>query len=173
MIDSSRKLIRRALKALLATLDINLFFNDPAQREPSEMPCISAWWDDENLEKNETEDLINKSLFFKIELIFGGDGHDDQANDWLDDVDSLIQNLLYNHPNFGLPEIVKGIKITRIQPFIVDDSKSLRIMGLRMHCEIYYQDSVVIPDNILNEFKKFNVDYLIEKQTATDDVIIR
>lgn len=172
MIDSSRKLIRRALKTLLSTLGINIFFNDPAQREPSEMPCISAWWDDETLEKNEAEDLINKTLFFKIELIFGGDSNDDQANDWLDDVENLIQNILYDHPNIGLPEIVKGTKITRIQPFIVDDSKNFRIMGLRIHCEIYYQDQIT-PDSILNEFKKFKVDYLIENQIATDDVTIR
>ena len=171
--DSSRKLIRRALKTLLETLDVNLFFNDPTQRDASEMPCISAWWDDENNEKNDLGDEIRKTLYFKIELIFGGDGNDDQANDWLDDMESIIENLLYNNPNLGLPEIVSSMKKTRVQPFIADDTKNLKVLGLRMHCEIYYQDQVVTPDNILNEFKKFRVDYLIENQIATDDVTIR
>ena len=173
MIDSSRKLIRRALKALLTTLDINLFFNDPTERDPTEMPCISAWWDDENDDKGEAESQIHKTLQFKIELIYGGDGNDDQANDYLDDLDNIIQNLLYNNPNLGLPNIVSYVKVTRVQPFIVDDTKNLRIMGLRMHCEIYYEDTILEPDGILDEFKKFKVDYLIENKVATDDIVIR
>jgi hypothetical protein len=171
--DSSRKLIRKALKTLLETLDVNLFFNDPTQRDASEMPCISAWWDDETREKEDPESEIRKILFFKIELIFAGDGNDDQANDWLDDVSNVVENLIYNNPNLGLQNIVSTIKMPRIQPFIADDTKNLKILGLRMHCEIYYQDQVIEPDNILNEFKKFKVDYLIENQVATDDVTIR